>query len=114
VGGAGFFPCAILGFAAGTALFLGGLAGAVVVFRAGDFDLAAAAFLTGEVTLRRDAGAVLFAFGFAGLLLEAGLLDLVALRAGAFSVAERFNIGLGRAEDLPANDRFFDEEPVEV
>jgi hypothetical protein len=106
-----------LDLATPTASFLGCLAGAVVVvvvLRAGDFDLAAA-FLTGAVVLRRAlVGAALFAFGFVGLLLEVCLLDLVALRAGAFSVAERFNIGLGRAEDLLANERFLDEDAVEV
>ncbi|HVG33104.1 MAG TPA: hypothetical protein VM911_08490 [Pyrinomonadaceae bacterium] len=74
----------------------------------------AADFLAGAVALRRAGGAAVFAFVFAGLLLEAGLPDLVALRAGAFSVAERFTIGLGRADDLLANERFFDEDPVEV
>jgi hypothetical protein len=73
----------------------------------------AAAFLAGAAGLRR-ATLTLFAFGFAGLLLAAGLLDLVALRAGAFSAAERFTIGLGRAEDLLANERFLDEDTVEV
>jgi len=102
-----------LDFAAVAALFLGCLAGAAAVLRAGDLVLAAL-FLAGAVALRRAGGAALFAFGFAGLLLLAGLPDLVALRAGAFSVAERFTIGFGRAEDLLANDRFFDEDPVEV
>jgi hypothetical protein len=40
-------------------------------------------------------------------------VEFVALRAGAFSAVERLTIGLGFA-DLPANERFFDEETVEV
>jgi hypothetical protein len=109
--GAGFLARVILDFAVETAVFLGCFAGAVL--RAGDL-LLAAAFLAGTAGLRRAAPPpALFAFGLTCLLLAVGLLDLVALRAGAFSAAERFNIGLGRA-DLPANERFFDEDPVEV
>jgi NAD/NADP transhydrogenase beta subunit len=40
-------------------------------------------------------------------------LDLVALRAGAFSAGERLTIGLGRA-DLPVNVRFLAEDVVAV
>ena len=110
--GADFLACVTLDFAVETAVFLGCFAGAVL--RAGDLPLAAA-FLVGTAGLRRATAPplALFAFGLTCLLLTAGLLDLVALRAGAFSAAERFNIGLGRA-DLLADERFFDEEPVEV
>ncbi len=104
-------------FAGETALFLGGFAGALL--RVGDL-LLAATFLVGTADLRRVAVTALFGFGLTCLLLATGLLDLavglldlVALRAGAFSAAERFNIGLGRA-DLLANERFFDEDTVEV
>ncbi|HEV2915418.1 MAG TPA: hypothetical protein VGX92_19215 [Pyrinomonadaceae bacterium] len=56
----------------------------------------------------------LFAFGFDCLLFEAaGLLDLVAFRAGAFSADERFTRGLGFA-DLLADERFLGDDPVDV
>ena len=108
-GGADFLACAPGDFAVETALFLACFAGALL--RAVGL-LLAADFLAGTAGLRGLAVA-LFAFGLTCLLLVAGLPDLLALRAGAFSVAERFNIGLGRA-DLLANKRFFDEDPVEV
>jgi hypothetical protein len=68
------------------------------------------------------AGAALVVLLFAALLLAEVLLaaavepdlvfDLGALRAGAFSDAERLTSGLGRAV-LPANARFFAEDDVE-
>jgi hypothetical protein len=50
---------------------------------------------------------------FALLLTEVTALDLVALRAGAFSAGERLTIGLGRA-DLSVNARFLAEGVVAV
>jgi hypothetical protein len=106
----------ILDFDVETAVFLGSFAAACfagALLRVCGL-LLAAAFLAGTAGLRRAAlPAALFGFGLTCLFLAAGLLVFVALRAGAFSAAERFNIGLGRA-DLPANVRFFDEDPVEV
>jgi hypothetical protein len=68
------------------------------------------------------AGAAFVALPLAGLPLAEALLaaavepdlvfDLGALRAGAFSDAERLTSGLGRAV-LPANARFFAEDDVE-
>ena len=52
---------------------------------------------------------------FAVLLLEeAAPFDFVALRAGAFSAAERLVIGAGRALDLLPNVRLLPEEVEEV
>jgi hypothetical protein len=41
-------------------------------------------------------------------------LAFAALRAGAFSVAERLTIGFGCAEDLPVSERFFAEAAEEL
>jgi hypothetical protein len=72
--------------------------------------LAGAAFLdAGAVGFLRAAGTGLACLFFE----ETGLPEFVALRAGALSADERFTIGLGFA-DLPASERFFDEETVEV
>jgi hypothetical protein len=101
-----------LDFAAVVALFFCGLgAAAVVTLRAGALALAAL-LAEGAAGFLRVA-ATLFALGFTACLLfeGAGLLDLVALRAGAFSASERFTIGLGFA-DLLADGRFFDEAEV--
>jgi hypothetical protein len=45
---------------------------------------------------------------------EAPPFDLVALRAGAFSAAERLTSGFGRAVDLLPNVRLFPEDVEEV
>jgi hypothetical protein len=99
---------------AGGALRFCGLAG--VALRAE--VLLAAAVLDAEVL---DAGAAplragaLFVTLFFDVLPldEAISLTFVALRAGAFSAAERLMIGFGRAADLPANVRLFPEEVEE-
>ena len=57
----------------------------------------------------------LFALFFAVLPLEETIsFDLVALRAGAFSAAERLTIGAGRAADLLPNVRPLAEDVEEV
>ena len=58
---------------------------------------------------------VLLVLFFAVLPLdEAATFDFVALRAGAFSAAERLAIGAGRAVDLLPNVRLLPEEVEEV
>lgn len=79
---------------------------AVVFFGAAALDVFAGA------ALRDD---TLLAAFFVVLPLDAvTVLDFVALRAGAFSAAERLIIGLGRAVDLLPNVRFFPEDVDEV
>ena len=90
---------------AGFAAFFCGLAGAVlraVDLAAGLEVRAAAFFLTGA----------LFALFFVALPLEEAIsFAFVALRAGAFSAAERLTIGrAGRAVDLLANVRLLAED----
>jgi hypothetical protein len=91
--------------------FLAGGAG----FRAGvlAFTFGAGAFAF-EDTVRFGADALRAGVAFVALPLAAAVVlvfvaDLGALRAGAFSDAERLTIGLGRA-CLPANVRFFAED----
>lgn len=112
------FACAARAFVGAGVLFFCGLACAglevdlEIAFGAG---LRAAVLLLdaaadfGGVALR---GGALFAGFFAALfLLEACAVDLVALRAGAFSVRERLAMGLGRAA-FPATIRFFAADVV--
>lgn len=95
----------------GVALFFCGLAGADL--RTGAVFLLLAVVLVARVPAFR--AGVLLALFFAGLPLEeAATFDFVALRAGAFSAAERLVIGFGRAVDLLPNVRPFPEEVEEV
>jgi hypothetical protein len=96
-----------LGFTAAAVVFFCGLAGVAVLRGAA---LAGAAFLEAGVAGFLRAVVAAFACLF---FEETGLPELVALRAGALSAEERFTIGFGFA-DLPASERFFDEETVEV
>lgn len=74
--------------------------------------LAVAAGLGLAAAVLRE-GALLAAFLVDLLLLELAEADLVALRAGAFSAAERLGIGFGRPVDLPASVRFLAADLVE-
>jgi hypothetical protein len=92
------------------AIFFCGFAGAdlraVDLVAAAVLDVRAAAFFF---------GGALFAVFFAVLPLEGAIpFDFVALRAGAFSAAERLMIGAGRAVDLAASVRLFPEEVEDV
>ena len=95
----------------GAALFFCGLAG--VDLRAVAVGLLLAAVLVVCVTAFLD-GVLLMLFFVVLLLEEAAAVDFVALRAGAFSAAERLVIGFGRAVDLLPNVRFFPEDVEEV
>jgi hypothetical protein len=99
------FVVAVLDLGVGLALFPVGLAGAVL--RDGALPRAVTLAFALDALLR--AGALLADFFVVLLLAEAVALDLVALRAGAFSAAARLTIGLGRA-DLPDPLRPFDED----
>jgi hypothetical protein len=77
-----------------------------------------AVFLAGVAVLDVRVAALgavaLFALFFAVLPLEDAIpFDFVALRAGAFSAAERLWIDAGRAVDLPATVRLFPEDVEE-
>jgi hypothetical protein len=106
------FDCA--GRGAGRALLFCGLAGvdlrAEVLFPAAVLE--AAVLDAGAAALR--AGTPFVAIFFDVLLLDEAIsLTFVALRAGAFSAAERLMIGFGRAVDLLANERLFPEDVEE-
>jgi hypothetical protein len=107
------FDCA--GREAGVALLFCGFAGAVL--RAGDVLLLAAALLdvaaleVGGAALRAGALFVGGVFFDVLPLEEAISLAFVALRAGAFSAAERLMIGFGRAAvDFVDTVRLFPED----
>jgi hypothetical protein len=99
----------------GAAFFLAGGAGlllraGVLTFEAFEAFVAAATAFFGAGALR--AGAAFADLPFAPALAPALVLDLGALRAGAFSEDERLTIGFGRAL-FPANVRLLAEDGVE-
>jgi hypothetical protein len=112
--GEGFLDCAERDFAlvrAGGACFFCALTGAALRAVVLTFEAGAVVVALRALVLR--AGAPFAVLPLVEVVRVDLAPDLVALRAGALSEAERFTSGFGRA-DLPANVRFFTVDVEEL